>query len=104
MFSKSRVITRMILRKISQRDGATSQERGRGWFISREQSGRYKWYQRWLAISTSVYKSRAKHAWARVVKRWLTYRKMIRDTMQVRRKYGEKSCGDCRVSKNEFGP
>ncbi|WZY85683.1 hypothetical protein YC2023_032067 [Brassica napus] len=31
-----------------------------------------------------------------------TYRKVIRDTVQVRSKYKEMSCGDCRTSKHDF--
>ena len=34
-----------------ERDGPTGRESGRGWPISRGRSGRYKWYQSWLAIS-----------------------------------------------------
>ena len=31
--------------------GPTGRESGRGWPISRGRSGRYKWYQSWLAVS-----------------------------------------------------
>ena len=43
-----------------------------------------------------------KHAWAGVVEGWVTYRKVIRDTVQVRPKHGERPCGDCTVSKQNF--
>ncbi|WZY85686.1 hypothetical protein YC2023_032070 [Brassica napus] len=46
--------------------------------------------------------SKVKHAWAGIVKGWVTYRKVIRDTVQVRSKYKEMSCGDCRTSKHDF--
>ncbi|WZZ24942.1 hypothetical protein YC2023_008343 [Brassica napus] len=39
---------------------------------------------------------------AGVVKGWVTYREVIRDTVRVRPKHGERSGGDCRVSKQDF--
>ena len=44
---------------------------------------------------------RDKRAWAGVVKWWVTYREVIRDTVRVRPKHGERSCGDCRVSRQD---
>ena len=32
----------------------------------------------------------------------MIYRKVIRDTVRVRLKYGERSGGDCRISKQDF--
>ncbi|WZZ85540.1 hypothetical protein YC2023_114119 [Brassica napus] len=58
-------------------------------------SGCHKWYQSWLAISNS----KVKHAWDVVVKGWVSYRKVMCDTVRVRPKHGERLGGDCRVNK-----
>ncbi|WZZ70129.1 hypothetical protein YC2023_081499 [Brassica napus] len=47
----------------------------------------------------SVHNSRVKRAWAGVVKGWVTYREVIRDSVRVRPKHGKRSGGDCRISK-----
>lgn len=36
---------------------------------------------------------------ARVVEGYVTFRKVIRDIVRVMSKHGEKSCGDCNVSR-----
>ena len=36
------------------------------------------------------------------MKGWVTYRKVIRDTVRVRPKHGKMSCGDCRVNEQDF--
>ena len=40
---------------------------------------------------TSVKNSRVKRAWAGVVKRWVTYQEVIRDSVRARPKHGERS-------------
>ena len=56
----------------------------------------------YLFRSTSWKNSRVKRAWAGVVEGWVTYREVIRDSVRVRPKHGERSGGDCRVSKQWF--
>ncbi|WZZ78879.1 hypothetical protein YC2023_099451 [Brassica napus] len=43
--------------------------------------------------------SRVKRAWDGVVKGWVTYQEVICDTLRVKPKHRERSCGDCRVRK-----
>ena len=43
-----------------------------------------------------------KRAWDGEVKGWVTYREVILDIVRVRPKHGEKSYGDCKVSKQDF--
>ena len=56
----------------------------------------------YLFHHTSVSNSKIKRAWAEVVKWWMTYRKVIRDTVLVRPKHGEISDGYSRVNKQWF--
>ncbi|WZZ20470.1 hypothetical protein YC2023_121857 [Brassica napus] len=42
-----------------------------------------------------------KRVGAGVVKGWVTYREVIRDTVQVRRKHGKRSGSNCRVNKQD---
>lgn len=37
-----------------------------------------------------------------IMKQWMIYLEVIRDTVRVRPKHEERSCGDCRVSKHDF--
>lgn len=46
--------------------------------------------------------SKVKHAWAKIIERWVTYRKVIYGTIWVRTKQRKRSCGECMFSKQVF--
>ena len=44
---------------------------------------------------TSVYNFRVKRVWTEIVKKWVTYRKVIHDTVRMGPKHRKMSGGDC---------
>lgn len=56
----------------------------------------------YLFRHTSVYNSRIKRILVGIVEEWMNYRKVIRNIVRVKPKHGEKSYGDCMVSKHDF--